>query len=84
MCVRDSKDQSFHKIRFFDSKHPGTAFLMILNSIFEAFGGPGLLTFCFLVAPVTNACMFFGSQLTSLIFSVKSDVEESRNGDQGG
>ena len=25
----------------------------------------------------------FGSQLTSLIFSVKSDVEESRNGDQG-
>ena len=57
---------------------------MILRSILKAFWGPGLLTFCFLVAPVTNACMFFGSQLTSLIFSVKSDVEESRNGDQGG
>ena len=27
--------------------------------------------------------MFFGSKLTSLIFSVKSDVEESRNGGRG-
>ena len=57
---------------------------MILSLILEAFWEPGLLTFCFLVAPVTNACMFFGSQLTSLIFSVKSDAEESRNGGQGG
>ena len=55
---------------------------MILSSILEAFWGPGLLTFCFLVAPVTNACMFFGSQLTSLIFSVKSDVEEAKNSSQ--
>ena len=46
---------------------------MILSSILEAFWEPGLLTFCFLVAPVTNACMFFGSQFPSLIFSVKSD-----------
>ena len=42
-----------------------------------------MLTFCFLFAPVTNACMFFGSQLTSSIFSVKSDVEESKNSSQG-
>ena len=41
--------------------------------------GPGLLIFCFLVALMTNACMFCGSQLTSLILSVKSDVEESKN-----
>ena len=68
----------------FYSKPPGTVFLVFLSSILEAFWGPGLLTFCFLVAPVTNACMFFGSQLTSLIFSVKSDVEESRNGGRGG
>ena len=57
----------------FDAKPPETHFLMILGSILEAFWEPGLLTFCFLVAPVTNACMLFGSQLTSLIFSVKSD-----------
>ena len=82
MCVRDSKNVCFHEIRLFDSKPPGTAFLMILSSILEVFWGPGLLTFCFLVAPVTNACMFFGSQLTSLISSVKSDVEGSRNGRQ--
>ena len=68
----------------FDTKPLKSDFLMILNSILEAFWGPGLLTFCFLVAPVTNVCMFFGSHLTSLLFSVKSDVEESRNGDQGG
>ena len=29
---------------------------------------PRLLTFVFLVAPVANACMFFGSQFPSLIF----------------
>ena len=42
---------------------------MISKSILDALLGPGLLAFCFLVAPVTNACMFFGSQLTSLIFA---------------
>ena len=80
MCVWHSKNLCFHKISLFDSKRPGTAYLMILSSILEAFWGPGLFTFCFFFAPVTNACMFFGSQLTSLIISVKSDVEESRNG----
>ena len=67
---------------FFDSKPPEIAFLMILSSVLEGVGGPGLLTFCFLVPPVANACMVFGSQLTSFILSVKSDVEESRNGCQ--
>ena len=32
--------------------------------------------------PGDQSLHVFGSQLTSLIFSVKSDVEESRNGDQ--
>ena len=81
MCL-DSKNKCFHKVHFCNTRLPGTAFLMILYVILEAFGGPGLLTFCFLVAPVTNACMFFGSQLTSLIFSVKSDVEEAKNSSQ--
>ena len=67
----------------FDTKPVKVYFLLISGLILEAFWEPGLLTFCFLVAPVTNACMFFGSKLTSLIFSVKSDVEESRNGGQG-
>ena len=78
------KTDVFARSAVFESKLPGTAFLMIWYLILEAFGGPCLLTFCFLVAPVTTACMFFGSQLTSLIFSVKSAVEESRNGDRGG
>ena len=39
--------------------------------------------FLVLFAPVTNACMFFGSQLTSSIFSVNRDVEESKNSSQG-
>ncbi len=57
---------------------------MIFSLILEAFWEPGLLTFCFLVAPVANTCLILGSQFPSLIFSVKSDVEESRNGGQGG
>ena len=56
----------------FDTKPLKSDFLMILNSILEAFWEPGLLTFCFLVAPVANACMFFGSQFPSLFLCVKS------------
>ena len=74
------KTDVFTRSAFFTTKPLKLDFLMISGSIWEAFWEPGLLIFCFLVAPVTNACMLFGSQLTSLIFSVKSDVEESRNG----
>ena len=52
----------------FDTKPLKTDFLMIS----EAFWEPSLLTFCFLVAPVANACMFFGSQFPSLFLCVKS------------
>ena len=51
----------------FDTKALKADFLMILGSILEAFWEPGLLTFCFLVAPVANTCLFFGSQFPSLI-----------------
>ena len=56
---------------------------MILSLILEAFWGPGLLTFCFLVAPVTNACMFFGSQLTSLIFACAKEAETAMEEQMG-
>ena len=52
---------------------------MILSLILEAFWEPGLLTFCFLVAPVANTCLFFGSQFPSLICSVESDPESQDN-----
>ena len=57
----------------FDAKPLKPDFLMISGSILEAFWGLGLLTFCFLVAPVAYACMFFESQLPSLMFCMKSD-----------
>ena len=63
----------FSQDPFFDAKPHEIDFVMALSSILEAFWEPGLLTFCFLVAPVANACMFFGSQFPSLIFCVKSD-----------
>ena len=67
MCVLDGKNRCVHKIRFFDAKPPEMDFLMILGSIWEAFWEPGLLTFCFLVAPVANTCLFFERQFPSLI-----------------
>ena len=67
------KTDVFTRFTFFHTKLSGTVFLMILSSILEAFWEPGLLTFCFLVAPVANAYVFFGRQLPSLIFCVKSD-----------
>ena len=78
------KTDVFTRFTFFHTKLSGRVFLMILSSIWEAFWEPGLLTFCFLVAPVANTCLILGSQFPSLIFSVKSDVEESRNGGRGG
>ena len=42
----------------FDTKPLKADFLMILGLVLETFWEPGLLTFCFLVAPVTKACMF--------------------------
>ena len=50
----------------FDTKPLKADFPMILASILEAFWEPGLLTFCFLVAPVANACMFFGKSVSEL------------------
>ena len=76
------KTYVFSQDSFFTAKPLKADFLMISGSILEAFWEPGLPTFCFLVAPVANTCLFFGSQLTSLIFSVKSDVEEAKNSSQ--
>ena len=57
----------------FDAKLQKTNLLMHLSSILEAFLEPGLLTFCFLIAPKANTCLFFGSQFPCLVLRVKSD-----------
>ena len=67
------KTNVFSQYSPFDTKPLEADFLMISGSILEAFWEPGLLTFCFLVAPGANACMFFGSEFPSLICCVKSD-----------
>ena len=53
--------------------------MMISTSILEAFWGPGLLTFCCLVAPVPNAIITFEGKFPSQILCVKS-VLGSRKG----
>ena len=54
MCVRDSKNSCFHKIRVFDAKPQEIYFMMALRSILESFCEPSWLTYSLSVAPVTN------------------------------
>ena len=60
--------------------------MMILGSILETFWEPSLLRFCFLDAPVANACMCFAStagKFPSSIFSVKSELEGREGAGRG-
>ena len=59
------KTNVFTRSVFFDAKPPEIDFVMILGSILETFYEPGLLTFCFLVAPVANPGIFFESRVAS-------------------
>ena len=54
MCVSDSKNRCFHKIRFWGAKPPKIDFMMTLSLILESFWEPSLLIYSLLVAPVAK------------------------------
>ena len=59
MCVSDSKNLCFHKIRFWGAKPPKIEFVLTLSLILESFWEPSLLTCSLLVAPVAKIVDIF-------------------------